>query len=198
MRLRGQDMTPYTITPDDSIWLARAVEAEGPIQAQVAAALVNGFCFVRSRGYTKSLTQFIRAYSQPINPRWFTTGDLFVASLESKTPSERAEASKAAERRERLHSARIAFSPGTQAAVSDALNGRTGIPPSATDYAAPNADASGKGYTAITEKMPGVNRLWARPGAETWAGYLVDATDAWPWLVSVLIVGVLAWKGFSV
>lgn len=188
-------MPPYTVTAEDALWLARAVEAEGPVQAQVAATLLNGFCFVRSRGYTKPLTAFVRAYAQPINPRWFAAGDLFLAWLEGKSQSERAAGLKAAERRERVHSACVSFSPGTQAAVSAALNGRAGIPPSATDYAAAYVDASGKGYAPLTAPAAGVNRLWARPGADKWAGYLSDATDAWPWLVALLVFGFVVYRG---
>jgi hypothetical protein len=190
-------MAPYTVTEGDALWLARAVEAEGPVQSQVAAALINGFCFARSRGYTKPLTAFVRAYAQPVNPRWYATGDLFLAWLEGKSDSEKIEGRKTAERREHVHSARAVFSPGTQAAVTAALNGRALIPASATDYAAAYVDASGKGYKPVSEPKAGQNRLWSRPGADKWTGYVIDATDAWPWLVTLAVVGVLAWKGIA-
>jgi hypothetical protein len=191
MRLRGADMEPYQVTADDALWLARAVEAEGPVQSQVAATLVNGFCFVRARrGYKGSLASWIRAYAQPCNPRWYTNGDLFLASIADKSEAEKAAARTQASKRERVHSARRTFTQATQAAVSAALNGiGSTIPPTATDYAAANVNASSKGYTALADSKGGVNRLWHRPGAETWAGYIVDATDAWPWLVGVLLVG---------
>jgi hypothetical protein len=191
-------MSPYTVTADDALWLARAVEAEGPVQAIVAATLINGFCFVRSRGYSKSLAAFVRAYAQPVNPRWYTSGDLLLAALEKMTIAERAAELAKAERRERLHSTVNTFSPLTSQAVHAALNGRTAIPPHATDYAAAHIDAEPKGYTPITEPKKGVNRLWARAGALAWPGYTVDATDAWPWLVGAAIAGVVAWRALGV
>lgn len=200
MRLRADSMKPYSVTDQDALWLARAVEAEGPVQSQVAATLINGFCFVRSRGYSRDLSTWLRAYAQPINPRWYPTGDLYLKSsgATSSSASERAEALAAAKRRETVHSARVSFSPGTQAAVVSALNGRVLYPRNATDYAAPTHDASGKGYTPLEPPKAGQNRLWARPGAETWAGYVVDATDAWPWLVGlVLLGGFVALRGMA-
>jgi hypothetical protein len=195
MRLRAEAMAPYSVTSDDALWLARAVEAEGPVQAQVAATLINGFTFARARGYQKTLATFVRAYAQPVNPRWYAAGDLFLASLVGKSDSEKAEAVKDAERRERVHSQRLAFTPGTQAAVIAALNGRVNLPRGATDYAAAYIDASHKKYVALTPSTKGVNRLWSRPGAADWAGYLVDATDAWPWLVAALVLGFVAYRG---
>lgn len=198
MRLRAERMQPYSVSEQDALWLARAVEAEGPVQTQVAATLVNGFCFLRAtRGYSKNLTDFVRAYAQPVNPRWYVTGDRYLASLDGKSESEKEEARRTAERRERVHSTRVSFTPGTQAAVVAALNGRVIIPRSATDYAAAWVDATGKGYAPLTEPVKGQNRLWTRPGADTWAGYIVDATDAWPWLVTLALVGVLAWRGLA-
>lgn len=197
MRLRGPSMDPYTVTDADALWLARAVEAEGPVQSQVAATLVNGFCWARSRGYAKPLTSWIRAYAQPLNPRWYESGDLFVASLASKSESEKREAIATARRREQVHSARVSFTPSTQAAVLDALNGRVNIPRNATDYAAPYVDATHKGYTPLEPPQSGRNRLWTRPGAESWAGYLIEATDPWPWLVTLAVVGLVAWRGLA-
>lgn len=205
MRLRATNMQPYAVTADDALWLARAVEAEGPVQAEVAATLINGFCFVRSRGYTRSLATFIRAYAQPVNPRWYPDGDLHREQLahlkaaaggaESGEQWAAAEAErKAAEKRVTLHSTRVAFARGTQEAVSAALNGRTQIPPNATDYAAAWIDATKKGYTALAPPTKGINRLWARGGAETWTGYLTDATDAWPWLLVIAAAGFVAWR----
>jgi hypothetical protein len=198
MRLRAEKMAPYTVTEADVLWLARAVEAEGAIQSQVAATLVNGFCFQRSRGQSRDLATFVRAYAQPCNPRWYPLGDLYLRDIEGKTPSELKQATAAAERRAAVHSARTTFSAGTREAVIAALNGRAVIPPTATDYAAPEIDATGKGYTPLVPPIAGRNRLWARPGAETWAGYVVDATDAWPWLVGVVLLGFAAWRWWVV
>jgi hypothetical protein len=195
MRLRAEAMAPYTVTSDDALWLARAVEAEGPVQAQVAATLISGFAFARSRGFTKPLATFVRAYAQPVNPRWYHDGDLYLASIAAMSDSQKAAALKDAQRRESVHSMRIAFTPGTQSAVMAALNGRVILPRGTTDYAAANIDATHKQYVALTPVAKGVNRLWSRPGAADWAGYLIDATDAWPWLVALLVLGFVAYRG---
>lgn len=195
MRIRGHNTIPYTVSPDDALWLARAVESEGAVQAQVAAVLVNGFTWARSRGSKMSLAAWVRAYAQPVNPRWFENGDLYLASIKNvSNPDELKAAAAAARRRQAVHSSRMNFSAGTQSAVLAALNGRSEIPANATDYAAPTLDATHKGYTPLEEPQAGRNRLWTRPGAEGWTGYLTDATDAWPWLVSLLVLGFAAWK----
>jgi hypothetical protein len=198
VRLRADKMQPYTVTDNDVLWLARAVEAEGPIQSQVAGALVNGFCFQRSRGQTRDLTSHVRAYAQPVNPRWYALGDLFLKDVAGKSEAARKLATAAADRRERVHSTRGTFSAGTHAAVIAALNGRAEIPSNATDYAAAHIDATSKGYTPLEPPQSSRNRLWSRPGAEAWAGYLVDATDAWPWLVGVALVGFVVWRWWVV
>ena len=184
-------MEPYQVTAEDALWLARAVEAEGPVQSQVAATLVNGFCFMRAhKGFKGSLTTWIRAYAQPCNPRWYAKGDLFLASIAGKSEAEQAAGRTQASKREKVHSARNTFTQATQTAVAAALNGiGAAIPPNATDYAAAHINATGKGYTALADAKGGVNRLWYRPGAQNWAGYIVDATDSWPWLVGLLLVG---------
>jgi hypothetical protein len=197
MRLRGDSMQPYSLTQEDALWLARAVDAEGPIQSQVAGILINGFCWARSRGFQGTLTKWVRAYAQPINPRWYEAGDLFLASLASKSEDEKREAIAKARKREKEHSTKLTFGAGTHAAVSAALNGRVLIPRNATDYAAPNVDSTNKGYTPLEPVPANRNRLWTRPGAEHWTGYLVDATDAWPWLVTLAVVGVVVWRGLA-
>ena len=171
MKLVFRDGKTYEPTADDKLWLLRAVEAEGPIPHQVARALVNGFGLLYSSGQYKTLAQFVRAYAQPVNPRWYPDGDLFRASIKGPpTSSDLAQA----ERRKSLHSTRTTFSADTKAAVDNALS--TPYPSDVTDYAAPTLDASKRGYQARSEPTAGVNRLWARqPG---WPGYAVDGAES--------------------
>ena len=171
----------YVVTPADRLWLLRAVQAEGPVQAQVAEALVNLFAYRMSRGELNpssgkapSLQSLIRAYAQPVNPRWYLDGDLHRAALSrAQTDGERAALRSAAERRERLHSTRTVFDAGVTAAVDAALRGahRTDV----TDYAAAWVDSSAN-YVARSPAVKGRNRLWTR--APGWAGYVASAAAA--------------------
>lgn len=84
VRKTGRDVV-YTLTAEDFLELARAVEFEGPPQDCVAWTLLQRFAFLYP--LYKSLAVFIRAYAQPINPAWFPNGPLhqkWAASLRSK------------------------------------------------------------------------------------------------------------------
>ena len=204
--LRGTGMAPYVVTKDDALWLARAVEAEGPPQPQIAAILINGFTWARARkNYRGTLTSWIRAYAQPVNPRWYPGGDL-LREHAKKFPGEAAKQAALAQKRLQ-HSARTTFTPSTQAAVTAALAGKVQLPTGATDYAVAHLDASKKGYKPLTVAQAGVNRLWARPGAESWTGYVADAAEAaaaavasaasgsvLPWAIAAAAIGFFAWK----
>jgi hypothetical protein len=159
----------YTVTPEDHLWLLRAVEYEGAVQAQVAQTLVNCFCqrAARLRPGRLTLTQHVRAYAQPINPRWFLNGDLY-KRWEGKTP----EATPAhARRREHIHCKLNVFKAATRQAVDRALVvGCVDVPVNCTDYAAARIDASRK-YKRLSEPRKGVNTLWSRQ--TDWTGYRV-------------------------
>jgi hypothetical protein len=191
--------TPYDVTREDVLWLLRAVEAEGPDEMQVAATLLNGFLWARTRrNFRGSLAAWVRAYAQPVNPRWYATGDLHRRELE-RHPEHAAELAAKAARRERVHSTREDFSNVTQAAVAAALNGPHAIPRNATDYAAASLDATRKGYRPLAPPEDGRNRLWSRPGAFDWEGFVSDAAplsgdSVWPWVACATLVAFAAWK----
>lgn len=172
--LRAEGARPYAVTAGDRLWLSRAVQAEGPPETHVAQALVNGFMLSRSRGYTKSLGEYVRAYAQPVNPRWFKGGDKYLESMDdADTDEERTLRERKAYVREHVHSVRMAFSPVVRVAVERAL----AMPPEmprATDYAAHYVVRKSP-WLALTDARAGVNRFWARPRTEGWAGYVVDA-----------------------
>lgn len=160
----------YEPNDDDRLWLLRAVAAEGPVAVDVARALVNGFVLVRSRGYASSLSRFVRAYAQPVNPRWFQTGDLFQKAYARASADAKPALLSQAKRRESEHSMRVLFPAAVELAVSQAL--QRPFPSDVTDYAAPDLDATRKGYVARSPAVPGRNRLWTRRAG--WAGYAVD------------------------
>lgn len=192
----------YALTAGDRLWLLRAVQAEGPVQSQVAEALVNLFAYrldaraqnPSSRGLAEatSLQSLVRAYAQPVNPRWYAGGDLHRAALaKASAQSERSKLQAAAVKRERVHSTRTVFDAPVIAAVDSALRGRHAT--DVTDYAAQHIDARPKGYEARSEPRQGVNRLWTRePG---WSGYAASAA-AWGASGGVLVavaLAVVAW-----
>ncbi len=175
----------YAVTTDDRLWLLRAVQSEGPPQLDVARALVNLFCYLRAYGDKRALADVVRAYAQPINPRWFTSGDLYVASLaKAGSPQERATLVAKAQTRERVHSTRMKFDAGVIDAVKRALE--QPFPSDVTDYAASWVDATSKGYAPRSEPGAGRNRLWTR--AAGWAGYWVERSGG---SVAVLLVCVV-------
>jgi hypothetical protein len=188
MYLYAENIAPYEVTEEDVVWFLRAVDAEGAIETEVAATLLNGFCFTRSRGQPRTLTGFIRDYAQPVNSRWYITGDLFLNSLKNLSDQERAKAEQVALNRERILSTKTSFSLVTEKAVVAALSGLVKIPKNATDYAAPYIDAAKKQYKPLSVSVAGRNRLWARGGAQNWQGYSVEPLQVPAWLKSLASV----------
>lgn len=194
--ISAKGMRDYKVTAEDKLWLLRAVHAEGKVHSEVAEALVNLFAATRARGVTQSLERLVRAYAQPVNPRWFPDGDLFLRKLGREPDSEVALRAAALRRRD-VHSKQVDFPPHVVRAVDYALSGvhQTDV----TDYAAHWHDASSK-YVARSEVTPGVNRMWTRfPG---WSGYSVavdgqTAVDEVPGgsagLVAVLLAVTAIW-----
>ena len=115
--------------------------------------------------------------NQPVNPRWFTNGDLFLRAVKQAEPGKRDAMAVAARRREAVHSTRVTFAEETDRAVMEALGGLHAV--DVTDYAAPWVDGAAKGYERRSEKpVPGTptwarNALWTRrPG---WGGYAAES-----------------------
>ncbi len=73
---------PLIIDPDTALWLMRMVYGEGgkgcsmPKAEALLCAIVNRwFLWPGSQKYS-TFVSMMRAFSQPINPRWMTGGDL--------------------------------------------------------------------------------------------------------------------------
>jgi hypothetical protein len=199
MKLLGGS-AEYIPTETDKLWLCRAVEAEGEPRARVAEVLVNGFMWARSDvGYRPSLATWIRAYSQPVNPRWFVRGDLHARKMEHATPAQQAELVRHALARESIHSSRATFSSETKAAVTHALT-HAPVYPRATDFAA-SYTADGREFlkpwpwAAVTGPARNTNRLWCRPNALRWAGYRVsEVANGAGVLIVCGIIAVAIWR----
>lgn len=182
MALQANSTKAYYPTEEDRLWLLRAVVAEGKPEPMVARALVNLFMLQRSKGSGQTLSKLVRAYAQPVNPRWFPDGDLHQAALANGQDT----AARAAQRV--LFSKRgFPFPQHVVAAVQRSLE--SPYAGDVTDYAAQNVDATPKGYSARSEPTPGFNRLWARDAR--WRGYAVEAGGAL--LPLAVALAVLVW-----
>jgi hypothetical protein len=78
---RKGEQYPYVITPKDKLDLTRAVAREGKPYDAVAWSLLQRFGWLYPTGQYETLSEFIRAYAQPINPRWFPNGDKHLARI---------------------------------------------------------------------------------------------------------------------
>lgn len=168
---RASTYRKYSPTDEDRIWLLRAVAGEGRDHREVAQALAQRFRFLRETrpGLYPTLASLVRAYSQPVNPRWLPGGDKFEAARAAGKSS----ASDAAVRRRRVHHARVDFDPQVVSAAGEALCMlRAGWPPNAiapevTHFAAP--DKNRPHMIERTTARDGRNRLWTTQGSVRWA-----------------------------
>lgn len=87
----------YKLRENDVIWFARALWREGAPRAAVGYTLLQRFAALYPKYST--LTQFIRAYAQPLNPAWFPTGQRHKRKIARlKKDNRHIEASKEIER----------------------------------------------------------------------------------------------------
>jgi len=149
MSIAPQQLRPDVVTPrgqhltwsdDDRLWLLRAIEAEGEPRALVAQVLVNRWAWLHDENAGKypRLADLVRAYAQPVNPRWYPDGSLFLDSIAKMPESQRPSAMKRAAIRRDVHSERTTFSQATIDAVRAALFGPVSIPLGALHFAAPS------------------------------------------------------------
>ena len=151
-------------TVDDALWLRRAVEREGEPREWVAQALVNRWALLKDQGGSRTLGAFVRAYAQPVNPRWFPDGARHLEALAAAPEAQRPALIARAERRRDDHSTRKIFQPSTEAAVARALKGPMTLPPGVTEYAADSASARRR-HGAPMRARPGENAFWSHnPG----------------------------------
>lgn len=76
--VRGEQFS-YPITQEDRLDLIRAVAHEGKPYDGVTWSLLQRFAWLYPAGHFPTLSKFVKAYAQPINPRWFPTGDKHLA-----------------------------------------------------------------------------------------------------------------------
>lgn len=176
------------LTRDDLVWLSRAVEAEGEPRHLVAQTLVNRWAWlhdVMPHAYP-ALASLVRAYAQPVNPRWFVTGDKYAEAVR-ENPTHEPELKRQALRRELEHSVRVDFRPATVAAVTQAVHGPVTLPAGAVDYSkpkeSPRARAVWEPRTLIPGELGKSNSIFTNDGA---AGVLYQVARAGPAALSAL------------
>lgn len=163
----------YEPTAEDVLWLLRAVAHEGRPHERVARTLISGFMWAREHrtGWVaRSLTDWVRAYAQPVNPRWLPGGDLYEARMQRAR--ERRDHALMARfenqaRRRRAAVEQTEFPAHVVRAVAAALDSGRASP--ATDYAAWWATAD-RGRIPLGEPKKGENRFYTR--LASWRGYI--------------------------
>jgi len=158
----------YRVTPSDRLWLLRAVQAESnkaDDRRRVAQTLINRFVFLKNAGSTAypTLTKFVRAYAQPINPLWESQ-----STRKCRANPRYCTDAMIAKRQAARN--RTQFSESTVFAVDEALTrGMTLAPNSSVHYAAPGIGESGK--IKLTADQRGWNTFYAVSGSRRWPGY---------------------------
>lgn len=90
----------YTVTPTDRQWFIRCLWREGTPAETVGHTLLQRFALLASQGAKyPTMTSFLRAYCQPVNPRWFPGGDKSEAFI--KRAEKRGDVAAAKTERER-------------------------------------------------------------------------------------------------
>lgn len=148
----------------DRLWLARAVEAEGAPETLVAQTLVNRWANLADTlpGLYPTLTELVRAYAQPVNPRWFRGGDLHlerIATLQAERDAKGVLTElKLADMRP-AHAARTVFTSPTLEGVAQALQGPLVIPRGAVHFGPYRPDMASE---VLLRGGPGENTIYGQ------------------------------------
>lgn len=173
-------------TTRDVLWLLRAVSAEGPPHEEVARALVSGYLWARARRNARySLAEWVRRYSQPVNPKWLPGGEFYERAMRRARARNQPELVRRYERQGRHRRQvvrRTQFDPHVVRAVVEALADGTDRP--VTDFAAWWVEPT-KWRKAITDRKPGENRFFTRD--TTWGGYCGGARPAAERIVAAVV-----------
>lgn len=157
---KGGNFYEYEISPDDRVWFARCLWREGAPMDKVGWTLLQRFAMVQKK--YSSLTTFLRAYCQPVNPLWLPGGKLSEAAIEralDKNDVTEAEAErKRAQNRVKWVNTPLSEIPRkTIAVVDQILSGNSRSPiPTASDF---TMSFAAKGDTNEAAKAKGVT--WA-------------------------------------
>jgi len=98
---RDNKACEYKLTETDILDLTRSAWREGEPVTAVVHALLQRYVATHPVKKWPSLSLFLRDYVQPINPRWFTTGDLHMKALAAMDQKKRKDEIERAKNRER-------------------------------------------------------------------------------------------------
>jgi hypothetical protein len=158
------------ITPGEWLWFARSLNHEGAPMEGNAWTMLQRFAFMYPR--FKKFGDFVRAFSQPVNPKFYPDGSKHLEWMAAATTDERrADLTRRAERR--LRFAREGWSdisPRVKITLAKILAGELPSPvPGAIDFAAvadPEAHARARGLTLV-RATPGQNSFFTKAGASS-------------------------------
>jgi len=140
--VRNGSQNAVPVAEGDYEWLARAVAHEGSPKRAVAWALVQRWLSLLPQYET--LASLVRAYAQPINPRWATDGDLhraYLVQLTKGTPVYLDEVRRAVRRDQFIAESFDDVPDDAKEAALDALLGGDSPVPGALHYRASSAPA---------------------------------------------------------
>lgn len=153
------------IDPLDLLWLRRAVAHEGEPRRLVAQVLLNRWAwgYDHAHGPWQHLRDLVRAYSQPVNPRWYPEGDLLRRKVAELTRAGELDQAREAMRRATLrrdnYQYQTAFAPEVEAAVRSAVLGPITLPPGAVHFAA----RTPRRFPVAIAERPGANGFYRDP-----------------------------------
>lgn len=169
----------------------------------VAQALVNRWAWLADTmpaAYPR-LQDFVRAYAQPVNPRWMPGGDLFekrVERLRATGQEARIAVARGSAARRVQYAQATQFSPPVLDAVRQALMGPVTLPPGVQHYHA----RPGRPFPEAIRGTPGrSNTFYFAPSqAARDALYSIVHPSGAGVVAALVAVGVgalLAWRRFS-
>lgn len=219
----GSATHTYPLTPRDRDDFYRSIWREGKPQLAVAHTLLQRFAYLYSttRPYP-TLSSFLRAYVQPINPRWFSSGDLHKAHIarlqKAGKLAEVADENTRAKKRESYSITPVAKIPRQYNEISaSVLSGATASPvPTALHFTMSSAGAGDDESTAKkkaleTAKRKGLSLVPVAEGYKRGLNWFfstgavppvirfgeLPATGSLPKIAGVVFLGGLVWAVLS-
>ena len=168
--ITAADGWQYQLTASDLDWLSREIANEGGNDTATLWTMAQRLYALRA--HFSSMTSMIRAFSQPINPRWLAGGDLCVAHPAQCTAAQQAKRASAQDP-STSYPVKLAFVQ--QWAAGQVPNNV----PRAIDFRACDAAAQQLVDTgAVTIVLSAGNCYMARDGSEQWPANFIRVAGA--------------------
>jgi len=178
----------YEITAEDLLWLGRAAQGEGGDPRAVIWAMLQRFSLPAFRHTFPTLTSFVRAFSQPVNPRWMRGGDKCATGGSGYGTPDCAE--RLLDRREEMSSRDPAtFSADVKAAIAALSKGSLANPvPRVVNFAVGDR---AREYVAAHPGSQLVGCCYIiTPESARWPNnYVALGPSTWPYVVGGFVAG---------